>query len=54
MNQTRYAINAYQAAQLTTPPLKVVVMLYDGILVRIARAAEWLGKAISKSNSKPS
>lgn len=40
MNQRRYAISAYQAAQLTTPPLKVVVMLYDGILVRIARAAE--------------
>ncbi len=40
MSQTRYAISAYQAAQLTTPPLKIVVMLYDGILVRIARAAE--------------
>ena len=31
MNQSRYAINAYQAAQRTLPPLKVVVMLYDGI-----------------------
>ncbi len=41
MNRNRYAISAYQAAQLTTPPLKVVVMLYDGILVRIARAAEY-------------
>jgi len=40
MSQTRYAISAYQAAQLTIPPLKVVVMLYDGILIRIARAAE--------------
>ena len=40
MSQSRYAINAYQAAQLTTPPLKVVVMLYDGILVRISKAAE--------------
>lgn len=40
MNQTRYAISAYQAAQLTVPPLKVVVMLYDGILARIARAGD--------------
>jgi flagellar protein FliS len=40
MNQTRYAINAYQTAQLTIPPLRVVVMLYDGILVRIQKAAE--------------
>lgn len=40
MSQSRYAINAYQAAQLTTPPLKVVVMLYDGILVRISKAAD--------------
>jgi flagellar protein FliS len=40
MNQSRYAINAYQAAQRTLPPLKVVVMLYDGILIRISRAAD--------------
>ena len=40
MNQSRYAISAYQAAQRTLPPLKVVVMLYDGILVRIAKAAD--------------
>lgn len=40
MNQSRYAISAYQAAQRTLPPLKVVVMLYDGILVRISRAAD--------------
>jgi len=40
MNQSRYAINAYQAAQRTLPPLKVVVMLYDGILVRISRAGD--------------
>jgi flagellar protein FliS len=40
MNQRGYAINAYQAAQRTLPPLKVVVMLYDGILVRISRAAD--------------
>ncbi len=40
MSQTRYAISAYHTAQLTTPPLRIVVMLYDGILARIARAAE--------------
>ena len=40
MNQRGYAISAYQAAQRTLPPLKVVVMLYDGILVRITRAAD--------------
>ena len=40
MNQSRYAINAYQTAQRTLPPLKVVVMLYDGILLRISRAAD--------------
>ena len=40
MNHSRYAINAYQAAQRTMPPLKAVVMLYDGILVRITKAAE--------------
>lgn len=40
MNQSRYAINAYQAAQRTLPPLKVVVMLYDGILIRISRAGD--------------
>ncbi|MDR3440805.1 flagellar export chaperone FliS [Telmatospirillum sp.] len=40
MSQTRYAITAYEAAQRTVPPLKMVVMLYDGILVRIARAAD--------------
>jgi len=40
MNQSRYAISAYQAAQRTLPPLKVVVMLYDGILVHITRAGD--------------
>jgi flagellin-specific chaperone FliS len=53
MSQTRYAISAYQAAQLTIPPLKVVVMLYDGILIRIARAAESARQGDFKSNSKP-
>jgi flagellar protein FliS len=40
MNHSRYAISAYQAAQRTMPPLKIVVMLYDGILIRITKAAE--------------
>ncbi len=40
MSQSKYAISAYQAAQRTLPPLKVVVMLYDGILVRITKAAD--------------
>lgn len=37
---TRSAINAYQAAIQTTPPLQAVVLLYDGILVRIHNATE--------------
>ena len=40
MQPNRYAINAYHSAQLTTPPLTAVVMLYDGIMVRIAAAGE--------------
>jgi flagellar protein FliS len=40
MSQNRYAISAYQTAQLTVPPLQAVVMLYDGIMVRIANAGE--------------
>jgi flagellar secretion chaperone FliS len=40
MTTTRYGISAYQSAQRTTPPLTAVVMLYDGILVRIMKAAE--------------
>ena len=40
MNHSRYAISAYQAAQRTMPPLRVVVMLYDGILIRITKAAQ--------------
>jgi len=32
-------MNAYQAAVMTTPPLKAVVMLYDRILYHIANAA---------------
>lgn len=34
------AINAYQNAMQTTPPLQTVVLLYDGILVRLHNAAE--------------
>jgi flagellar protein FliS len=41
MNQMRRAIGAYNSnAVLTTPPLVAVVMLYDGIMTRIRRAAE--------------
>jgi flagellar biosynthetic protein FliS len=40
MYQTARAIGAYRNAQMTIPPLQVVVMLYDGILARIARAAD--------------
>lgn len=35
-----HAISAYQTAIQTTPPLQTVVLLYDGILVRIHNAAE--------------
>jgi flagellar protein FliS len=39
MSQSRHAYAAYQAAIRTTPPLHRVVLLYDGILARIAAAA---------------
>lgn len=39
MNHHRNAISAYQSAVMTTPPLQAVVLLYDGILVRIHNAA---------------
>lgn len=38
MTTSSYAISAYQAAILTTPPLQRVVMLYDGVLRAIASA----------------
>ena len=38
MPHSSYAISAYQAAILTTPPLQGVVMLYDGVLRAIAAA----------------
>jgi len=40
MHQTNRAIGAYRSAQMAAPPLRAVVMLYDGILARIARAAD--------------
>jgi flagellar protein FliS len=39
MNQSAYAISAYQAAIRTTPPLKAIVLLYDKALTCIACAA---------------
>lgn len=39
MNQLKYSISAYQAARRTVPPLTAVVLLYDEVLKRIARAA---------------
>jgi flagellar secretion chaperone FliS len=39
MNLSKQANAAYQTAIMTTPPLVRVVLLYDGILVRIAAAA---------------
>jgi Flagellin-specific chaperone FliS len=43
MTPTR-AISAYQTAIQTTPPLQAVVLLYDGVLVRIHNAAEAAGR----------
>lgn len=40
MTKMQSGIAAYHSAILTTPPLQAVVMLYDGILVRIMRAAD--------------
>lgn len=39
MNLSKHAIAAYQTAVMTTPPLQAVVLLYDGILVRLHNAA---------------
>ena len=38
MTYSSYAISAYQAAILTTPPLQGVVLLYDGVLRAIGNA----------------
>ena len=38
MSLSKQAIAAYQTAVMTTPPLQAVVLLYDGILVRIHNA----------------
>ena len=39
MSLSKQAIAAYQTAVMTTPPLQAVVLLYDGILVRVHNAA---------------
>lgn len=40
MSYQRSAITAYQSAVMTTPPLQAVVLLYDGILVRLYNAGK--------------
>lgn len=40
----RYALSAYQNAIQTTPPLQAVVLLYDGVLIRLRNAAEAAGR----------
>ncbi len=40
MNQSAYAAAAYRSAQSTVPPLTAIVLLYDGILVRIRNARQ--------------
>jgi len=44
MTYQRSAISAYQTAAMTTPPLQAVVLLYDGILVRLHNAATAAGQ----------
>jgi len=44
MSYQRSAITAYQRAVMTTPPLQAVVLLYDGILVRLHNAAAAAGQ----------
>lgn len=39
-----YAMSAYQNAIQTTPPLQAVVLLYDGVLVRLRNAADAAGR----------
>lgn len=39
MNRPKQVAAAYQTAIMTTPPLARVVLLYDGVLIRIAAAA---------------
>lgn len=39
MTPQQHALSAYQNAIQTTPPLRAVVLLYDGILVRLRNAA---------------
>ena len=40
----RYAMSAYQNAIQTTPPLQAVVLLYDGVLVRLRNASDAAGR----------
>lgn len=39
-----YAMSAYQNAIQTTPPLQAVVLLYDGVLVRLRNASDAAGR----------
>lgn len=39
-----YALSAYQSAVQTTPPLQAVVLLYDGVLVRLRNASDAVGR----------
>jgi len=45
MNPSQRANAAYQAGAMTMPPLHAVVMLYDGILVRIRNAGIAAGQS---------
>lgn len=40
MPKKPYSIAAYESAQLTTPPLQAVVMLYDGLIRRLRGTAQ--------------
>lgn len=40
----RHAFAAYESAIRTTPPLQAVVLLYDGILMRLHQAAAAAGR----------
>lgn len=44
MTYQRSAITAYQSAVMTTPPLQAIVLLYDGILVRLHNAGNAAGQ----------
>lgn len=44
MSYQRSAITAYQSAVMTTPPLQAIVLLYDGVQVRLHNAAKAAGQ----------